>query len=187
MEVVGRDPVKQARIEATLQSIKGSKAYSDIENKIRSGIYRTNRATRNQNRASLQKTKIRLTRKLEKDRSAQVKGDKAKIAKIDTLLPIMENETNVENANDAGIEDNNSNNDKSAPEEVPLTSALASLAQEAPLVAPVAQEEEVGNDEEIPTGENVIPNKPVLQTEKKECDDLFDPCTKEPIDRKSVV
>ena len=30
MEVVGRDPAKQALIEATLQSVKGSKAYPDI-------------------------------------------------------------------------------------------------------------------------------------------------------------
>jgi hypothetical protein len=47
MEVVERDPAKQALIEATLQSVKGSKAYPDIESKIRSGIYRTNRVTRN--------------------------------------------------------------------------------------------------------------------------------------------
>lgn len=36
MEVVGRDPAKQALIEATLQSVKGSKSYPDIESKIRS-------------------------------------------------------------------------------------------------------------------------------------------------------
>ena len=58
MEVVGRDAAKQALIEATLQSVKGSKAYPDIESKIRSGIYRTNRVTRNRNRAFLEKTLI---------------------------------------------------------------------------------------------------------------------------------
>lgn len=187
MEVVGRDPAKQALIEATLQSVKGSKAYPDIESKIRSGIYRTNRVTRNRNRAFLEKTKVRLTKKLAKEKSGQVKGDRAKISKIDTLLPIMEDETNVENANNAGGEDNNANNNESAPEEAPVLAPLAQqapLAQEAPILAPLAQQEEANNDnddEELPAGENVRPNKPVLQTEKKECDELFDPCTKEPI------
>ena len=184
MEVVGRDPAKQALIEATLQSVKGSKAYPDIESKIRSGIYRTNRVTRNRNRAFLEKTKVRLTKKLAKEKSGQVKGDRAKIAKIDTLLPIMEDETNVENANNAGGEDNNANNE-SAPEEAPVLAPLAQqapLAQEAPILAPLAQQEEADNDdEELPAGENVRPNKPILQMEKKECDELFDPCTKEPI------
>ena len=187
MEVVGRDPAKQAWIEATLQSVKGSKAYPDIESKIRSGIYRTNRATRNRNRAFLEKTKVRLTKKLAKEKSGQVKGDRAKIAKIDTLLPIMEDETNVENVNNAGGEDNNANNNESAPEEAPVLAPLAQqapLAQEAPILAPLAQQEEAENDnddEELPAGENVRPNKPVLKMEKKECDELFDPCTKEPI------
>jgi hypothetical protein len=167
MEVVGRDPAKQALIEATLQSVKGRKAYSDIESKIRSGIYRTNRATRNRNRALLEKTKLRLTKKLANDKSVQVKSDKAKIAQIDTLLPIMEDETNVEYANNAGDEANNIDNNELAPEE-------------APVLAPLAQNAD-NDDEELPVGENVRPNKPVLQMEKKECDDLFDPCTKEPI------
>lgn len=187
MEVVGRDPAKQALIEATLQSVKGSKAYPDIESKIRSGIYRTNRVTRNRNRAFLEKTKVRLTKKLAKEKSGQVKGDRAKISKIDTLLPIMEDETNVENANNAGGEDNNANNNESAPEEAPVLAPLAQqapLAQEEPIVAHLAQQEEADNDnddEELPAGENVRPNKPILQMEKKECDELFDPCTKEPI------
>jgi hypothetical protein len=187
MEVVGRDPAKQALIEATLQSVKGSKAYPEIESKIRSGIYRTNRVTRNRNRAFLEKTKVRLTKKLAKMKSGQVKGDRAKIAKIETLLPKMEDETNVENANNARGEDNNANNNESAPEEAPVLAPLAQqapLAQEAPILAPLVQQEEADNDnddEELSAGENVRPNKPVLQMEKKECDDLFDPCTKEPI------
>jgi hypothetical protein len=192
MEVVGRDPAKQALIEATLQSVKGSKAYPDIESKIRSGIYRTNRVTRNRNRAFLEKTKVRLTKKLAKEKSGQVKGDRAKIAKIDTLLPIMEDETNVENANNAGGEDNNANNNESAPEEAPVLAPLAQqapLAQEAPVVAPLAQQEEADNDnddEELPAGENVRPNKPILQMERSdkdedECETLYHPCSGSPI------
>ena len=64
--VSARFPDKQAQIETTLQSVKGSKSYLDIENKIRSGIYRTNRVTRNHNHISLQKKKLRLTNKVEK-------------------------------------------------------------------------------------------------------------------------
>lgn len=191
MEVVGRDAAKQALIEATLQSVKGSKAYHDIESKIRSGIYRTNRVTRNRNRAFLEKTKVRLTKKLAKEKSGQVKGDRAKIAKIDTLLPIMEDETNVENANNAGGEDNNANNNESATEEAPVLAPLAQqapLAQEAPILAPLVQQEEADNDnddEELPAGENVRPNKPILQMER-DCNELFDPCTREPIENGDI-
>ena len=127
--VSARFPDKQAQIETTLQSVKGSKSYLDIENKIRSGIYRTNRVTRNHNHISLQKKKLRLTNKVEKGKSGQVKGDKAKIAKIDTLLSIIEDETNVENGNNARNknEENQANNNESSP-------------KEAPAVAPVAKE-----------------------------------------------
>lgn len=188
MESTGRDPAKQTLVEATLQSFKGSKAYPNIESRIRSGIYRTNRATRNHNREFLQKTKVRLTQKLARNKSSQVKGDIDKVRKINTLLPIIDDETNVENANNAVAEGDNTNNNESASEEALVLAPLAQqapLAQEAPILAPLAQQEEADNDnddEELPAGENVRPNKPVLQMEKKECDELFDPCTREPIE-----
>ena len=127
--VSARFPDKQAQIESTLQSVKGSKSYLDIENKIRSGIYRTNRVTRNRNHDSLQKMKLRLTNKVEKGKSKQVKGDRAKIAKIETLLSIIEDETNVENGNNVRNKnkENEANNNESSPKEAP---ALASVAQE---------------------------------------------------------
>jgi len=191
MEVVGRDPAKQALIEATLQSVRRSKAYPDIESKIRSGIYRTNRATRNRNRAFLEKTKVRLTKKLAKDKSRQVKGDRAKIAKIDALLPIMEDETNVENANNAGAEGNNADNNESAPEDAPVLAPLGQqepIAQQGPILAPLEHQEEGDNDnsdEELPAGENVRPNKAVIQIERG-CNELFDPCTREPIENGNI-
>ena len=83
----------------------------------------------------------------------------------------MENETNVENANNAGAENNN----ESAPEE-------------APILAPLVQEEEVDNDndyEELPAGENVRLNKPVIKIERV-CNKLFDPCTREPIENGDI-
>ena len=166
MEVVGRDLAKQALIEAKLQGIRGSTSYADIEGKIRSGIYRTNSVTKNRNRAYLQKTKVRLTKRLAKEKSGQVKGDQAKIAKINVLLPIMEDET-----------------DQSAPE----APALAPVAQ--------AQEEETNNEsagEEAPLALALPPvaqeaaKEPVLHMEKKECDELFDPCTREPIENGDI-
>ena len=210
MEFIGRDPAKQARIEATLQSVKGSKgikSYTDIESKIRSGIYRTNSATRNRNRADLEKKKISLTRKLNRDKSKQVKGDRAKIAKIDTLLPIMEDETNVENANNAGNANkgNNTDSNETASEKEVLTPTLAPLVQ---VVAPNIRHEMLESenaieavrnlehgltllgdgekiDEELLTGENVRPNKHVLQIER-DCNELFDPCTREPIENSDI-
>ena len=112
MEAVGRDPAKLAQIEASLQSIKGSKAYGNIEEKIRSGIYRTSRSAKNKNRNSLEKKKIQLTRKLESGESKQMRGNTAKVEKIGTLLSIINEETNVENANNDG-------NNKYVPAEPP--------------------------------------------------------------------
>ena len=66
-----------------------------------------------------------------------------------------------------------------ASSEVPVAPSLA-----VPLAAPTLALQGDGKkveEEKLPEGENVEPNKPVLQMEKKECDELFDPCTKEPI------
>ena len=76
-----------------------------------------------------------------------------------------------------------------APEEAPVLAPLAQqaplaqeapilapLAQEAPILAPLAQQEEADNDnddEELPAGENVRPNKPVIKMER-DCNELFD-------------
>ena len=88
-----------------------------------------------------------------------------------------------------------------APEEAPVLAPLAQqaplaqeapilapLAQEAPILAPLAQQEEADNDnddEELPAGENVRPNKPVIKMER-DCNELFDPCTREPIENGDI-
>ena len=156
MENAGRDPVKQAKIEATLKGIR-SKAYADKESRILSGIYRKDRATRNRNRANLEKTRARLTKKIERGSSKQIKGDEAKIEKIDTLLPIIDDETNVEN-------DGHENDS-------------------APKGSPAAQQEiHDARDDANDTGNgSARKESPVAQEKKKDCEDLFDPCTKEPI------
>jgi hypothetical protein len=186
--VKSRDPAKQARIEATLQSVKRSKSYPDIESKIITGIYRTNRTSRNRNRNFLLKTKTRLTEKLEKEKSGQLKGDIAKIAKIDTLLPIIEDETNVENERDV----NNADTNESAYEET----VLAPVAQEAPLAnqgvapAPAIMQEMLEAENAVEAVRNVE-HALALQGEgekveatiqmESDCIQLYDPCTKEPI------
>jgi methylase of polypeptide subunit release factors len=180
-------------IEATLESVKKSKAYPDIESKIRSGIYRTNRVTRNLNRAYLEKTKLRLTKKLATEKSTQVKGDRSKIVKIDTLLPIIDDETNVENTNVGNLQEYNSNNESAQELE------LAPMEQ---VVAPVTGKEEIlenenaiaelinlegipSDGENLPVGENVRSDES-LQIEKKDCNELFDPCTRKPIENGDI-
>lgn len=181
MEVAGRDPAKQALIEAKLQGIRGSTSYANVESKIRSGIYRTNSVTKNRNRASLQKTKVRLTKRLATGKSGQVKGDQAKIAKINVLLPIMEDETNVENANNESAS------------EAPVAQAQEETNNESASDAPVAQTQEETNNESAgeasalaPVAQEEPAKEPVLQMEKKECDELFDPCTREPIENGDI-
>lgn len=183
MEVLGRDHVKQSQIEETLHRVRGSKSYSDIEGKIRSGIYRTNRTTRNRNRSLLKKTKGRLTRKREKGESSQVRGDRAKIEKIGTLLSIMEDETNVENNKEGNI----MNNNKSVSEEEEIfTSTLHPIEQEQeqPSIIGVEVAEGVNSlNVKYEENENNKSNIADVEKQKKEedCLMLFDPCTKEPI------
>ena len=170
---VGRDPAKQALIEATLKSVKGSKAYGDIEDRIRSGIYRTNSTRRNLNRSLLEKKKVKLSRKLEQGKSSQVHGDRAKIEKIKTLLTIMEDETN-----------------ELSPEGILAAAPAAPILAASPIVAiepPRSIHDEILEENEMDAIRNLeeddtveIIQNTVLQREGG-CDKLFDPCTKEPI------
>jgi hypothetical protein len=92
-----RDPGKQVNIERTLQGLKkGSSAYSNIQQKILAGTYRTSKALKEQNIKELMKTRARLTKKIDQGKSQQEKGNLGKIEKINKLLPILEDETNVE-------------------------------------------------------------------------------------------
>jgi NAD-dependent DNA ligase len=63
-----------------------SKAYENIVAKLASDVYKHNSATRKQNRANLTKTRDRLTKKIANGKAKQLKGDQAKIAKLDDLL-----------------------------------------------------------------------------------------------------
>ncbi|NDB85429.1 MAG: hypothetical protein EB127_22410, partial [Alphaproteobacteria bacterium] len=193
MEGVGRNPTKQKKIEAILQTVEGSKSYSNVEGKIRSGTYRRSRITKNRNRASLQKTKLRLSKKLERGKSKQEHGDKAKIEKIGTLLSIMEDETNVENANNAGAEgnnannsNNNSNNDNDVDDRNGDNISSSGPLPPAPVIAAVSEEESL----KIKTiGESVNQegnNHRAGFKMEKDCSELFDPCTREPIENSDI-
>jgi hypothetical protein len=100
MESSGRNPAKHAQIMADLESImtKPGKKYSGIESRIKSGDYRyrKHRNTLKRNRASLQKNKNNLTTKLRSGKSKQKKANQGRIEKIDRLLTIIDDETNVE-------------------------------------------------------------------------------------------
>jgi hypothetical protein len=107
METTGRTSAKQYLIEDSLRKVKQSKSYKNIEDKVRSGFYRTHRANKNRNYMSLERTKIRLLNKLTKGTSKQEKGNKSKLNKIGALLTIMNSETDIENEN--GVENKNNN------------------------------------------------------------------------------
>jgi hypothetical protein len=220
MEGIGRDPVKQAMIEATLQSIKGkaNKFYKNEANRILAGTYRTNRTLKNRNRSSLQKKKSELTRKLAKGKSGQPKSNVDKIAKIDTLLPILENETNIENANENNNSNNNSSNNSNnnglvSKAALPAPETMTSVLEEvvatpapilevpAPIPAaplpevPVQEEPALGPEATVQEAQTPVQGATVqeaqttvqeeLQTDG-DCTELFDPCTREPIENNDM-
>ena len=63
--------------------------YEDIDKKIADGIYAKNHNTLKRNRSKLVSTQKRLSRKLEKGTSKQVKANSAKVAKITAILGQM--------------------------------------------------------------------------------------------------
>ena len=66
-----------------------SKAYQNIVNKVKSGLYARNRNTLKKNRNSLLSARNKLTRKLASGETKQEKGDKAKLNTITKLLTAM--------------------------------------------------------------------------------------------------
>lgn len=87
-----RDPLKQARVEASLKRLsKSSKAYKNISKKIQTGFYRKSKKNKTHNltfiHEEMEKFKSRIAKK----------GNKGKIAKLYGLSHIIENNTNVEN------------------------------------------------------------------------------------------
>ena len=92
-----RDPAKQLSLQTTLQGLKKiSTAYKKFEERILAGTYRKNKTQREKNIKELKKLSRRLTKKVAKVNSKQGKTNLAKINKINKLLPILEDETNVE-------------------------------------------------------------------------------------------
>ena len=167
--VIGRDPAKQAHIESTLQGFSGSKSYTDIEGKIRTGVYRTDRTARNRNYTFLQTARPRLTKKFNSGKSGQIKGDRAKIAKINTLLPIMNDETNAENANKG----NNTNNDENGPnEEVQLGQTNS---------RPNIRQEMLKGDHAVDSLKNLEQGFTLQDDGENDCKILYHPCTGSPI------
>lgn len=138
---VGRDPSKQALIESVLDSpsVKGSAAHTNIENKIRSGIYRTNKGTRNKNRMRLQNRRSRKITRLTNGKVFTLKAPEAEIKKIDAILPLMEDES-------------------------PVIGSESNIVPEALQITPLRP---------VPEEEFAIP--------QPGCNELFDPCTKEPV------
>ena len=92
-----RDPAKQLSLQRTLEGLKkNSTAYKKFEERILAGTYRKNKTQKEKNIKELKKLSQRLTKKLAKSNSKEGKANLAKINKINKLLPILEDETNVE-------------------------------------------------------------------------------------------
>ena len=66
-----------------------SRAYEEIVEKLKTNVYRVNPNTRKANRNMLSKARARLTKKMTNGTSKQIKGDKAKVDKINELLKAM--------------------------------------------------------------------------------------------------
>ena len=94
----GRD--KQVSIEARLQSL-GSKAYGNINAKLKNGTYRKNRDALRNAAVLLEKQRNAITRRLVTGTSKQVRGNQGKLDKIEALLDMMGEETDVENSSEA--------------------------------------------------------------------------------------
>jgi len=91
--------------------------YEDIDKKIADGIYAKNHNTLKQNRSKLVSTQKRLSRKLEKGSSKQLKANSAKVAKITALLGQMNAIHVVANNNGNNGNNNNKNKEKEVPVE----------------------------------------------------------------------
>jgi hypothetical protein len=74
-----------------------------------------------------------------------------------------------------------------APSNMPAVAPVENAPVELPITTPVLPvvPQESDTYEVLPAEEHVRPNTPV-QIDKKECDDLFDPCTKEPIENGDI-
>jgi len=66
-----------------------SRAYEEIVEKLKTNVYRVNPNTRKANRSMLFKSRERLTKKMKNGTSKQLKGDQAKVDKINELLKAM--------------------------------------------------------------------------------------------------
>jgi len=85
-----RDPAKQAAIERRLSLLR-SNAYSEYETALKSGMYRTNGTKRAKNRSS-----INITRGMMRARTIKKKGNNGKLAKLNALANMINENTNSE-------------------------------------------------------------------------------------------
>jgi hypothetical protein len=173
-----RDGEKQAAIEAKLL-VKATPAYKKYENRILSGTYRKNSELKKNNIAYLEKQKLKLTKKVDQGKSKQLKSNKGKILRIDTLLPIMEDDTNVEN------------NTSELPglSKIVRSSELPPASEGEDVIADKTEEGGFefsptvnSNDDMISESVQKLPLSQAIVESNEPCSTLYDPCLGTPIE-----
>ncbi len=194
-----RDPEKQKAIEEKLSAQK-SKMYDEYSQRIKEGVYRRNRNTLRKNKLNVEKKLSEIEEKLKSGTVKQQKGYEGKIQKLQTLREIMSDETNLEEDSQSVSSEISRSTVDSQDEYIPeivvpvgktihLTQAveddLASSANEEALQILDEQKTFVVNN---PPLTHVLEEAPLTQENKEvNCQQLYDPCTKEPIESISAL
>jgi superfamily II DNA or RNA helicase len=204
-----RDPEKQKAIEEKLSAQK-SKMYDVYSDKIKEGKYRRNRNTLRKNKLNVEKKLSEIEEKVKSGTAKQQKGYEGKIQKLQTLREIMSDETNVEEDSQSVSSEFSSSTVNSEDEYIPeivvpvgktihLTQAVNEQAPfEDKLIrsftTPILNQD--FEEYNVPVQKRYIQSyaTPIEETspltqENKEvnCQKLYDPCTKEPIESISAL
>jgi hypothetical protein len=203
-----RNPAKQHHVDTVLGSLsKQSKAFDEYATKVSQGIYRTNQSARHRNRNALINLQKRLTRRS----SAPKIGNEGKMSKITGLISLIDDNTNVEDevlppvisVRRKPVRGNITNNNENSLPIHPFNvrqemidgenavEAVRNLEQGAQLnhniMLPAMVEEQPVEPISIPVrrkpeiGSNSNDSNQEESNIFDECVQLYDPCTKEPI------
>jgi len=142
-------PTHVERILSTSPSIRSIISYHDIEDKLRSGIYKRNETTRLKNIAYLRKTEKRLTRKIDNGKSIHTKGDRAKIRKIHALLPLLEVSAENGDGGGGGTGNGNTYNKEANADCIEKLARVSSQLEEAHHLLAVSARREIEMRDEI--------------------------------------
>ena len=198
-----RTPAKQHHVDTVLGSLsKQSKAYDEYSTKVSQGTYRTNQPTRQRNRNALVNLKNRLTRRS----SAPKAENEGNLSKITGLISLMDDNTNVEDEvqNEVqkvlpvrrkpvmGSVSNDEETEVISVRRGPVMGSVSNdeetsvSARRGPIMGSLSNDEEtevlsVRRRPQIGSLDNSNDEESNVFDVVDECVQLYDPCTKEPI------